>query len=606
MKLSLLLVLAITLMCSLTTATDHEQCPAFSTTEHLAVNDSPIVVNDSAIYRVGWYSAAGSAAWQPFHLEGVFYADSVDWLSGTATATFPPFGPGQYYAIIYSSNNPVTWDSHGNAISPSGCWQLHVINNSVVEEADYYVAPWGDDANQGTFEEPFLTINYAESQMKGGDKLYVRGGTYNEKVILYEIDGTAENPTMILAYPGETPIIDGTGIKMGLGSYLTVMYSDYTHFIGFEIRNVNINGLPGSHGSGIGMVGDHSLVANCTVHNIWGRGIGVSGSHCIVEYCTVYNACLSNADGVFTPGEVWAAGISAMRHPDYVVLRNNIVHDIWGEGMSTFETTHVVIEDNIIYDIYSVGLYLSDTTNSIAQRNIIYLTKAMGEGKPVGLGHWNETNNPSNANNTIINNMVYGYYRNFYTGPMIGTFVAHNVFMNSRYFAGVQLGIGNNATFANNIVIQEDSIQPIYSRENEDITYQNNLYNKEYDVHAIGLGDIIGDPKLTKLGSVEAGRLSGEYFKLLADSPAIDAGTVLSGVRDDYFSNFRDSNPDIGAVESSGAARPNYFTELIAQIDTLISRIKSLEAENQNLRDQVQALEENPNNISKSLYNVTL
>ena len=41
------------------------------------------------------------------------------------------------------------------------------------------------------------------------------------------------------------------------------------------------------------------------------------------------------------------------------------------------------------------------------------------------------------------------------------------------------------------------------------------------------------------------------------------------------------------------------FTELIARIDTLTSRINCLEAENQLLRDQVQALKKNSKNSSK-------
>ena len=41
------------------------------------------------------------------------------------------------------------------------------------------------------------------------------------------------------------------------------------------------------------------------------------------------------------------------------------------------------------------------------------------------------------------------------------------------------------------------------------------------------------------------------------------------------------------------------FTELIARIDTLTSRINGLEAENQHLRDQVQKLKKNSKTSSK-------
>jgi hypothetical protein len=72
----------------------------------------------------------------------------------------------------------------------------------------------GDDANDGTARAPWKTLDHALRRLKPGDTLYLRGGTYHEKVILRR-SGTAEAPITIASHPGELAIIDG-----GLSEFL--------------------------------------------------------------------------------------------------------------------------------------------------------------------------------------------------------------------------------------------------------------------------------------------------------------------------------------------------------------------------------------------------
>ncbi|HYQ17251.1 MAG TPA: hypothetical protein VEQ58_15870, partial [Polyangiaceae bacterium] len=44
--------------------------------------------------------------------------------------------------------------------------------------ADYYVAPDGDDANDGSLAKPFATIQKGADVAGAGDTVYLRGGTY--------------------------------------------------------------------------------------------------------------------------------------------------------------------------------------------------------------------------------------------------------------------------------------------------------------------------------------------------------------------------------------------------------------------------------------------
>src|SRR3954469_538546 len=65
----------------------------------------------------------------------------------------------------------------------------------------------GDDAGDGSKAKPWKTIAAAVAQLKPGDTLYLRGGTYFEAVTL-GLRGTAQAPITIRAMPGELAIVD--------------------------------------------------------------------------------------------------------------------------------------------------------------------------------------------------------------------------------------------------------------------------------------------------------------------------------------------------------------------------------------------------------------
>src|SRR5262245_14002350 len=66
----------------------------------------------------------------------------------------------------------------------------------------------GNDANAGTAQAPWKTLAHALRRLKPGDTLYLRGGTYHEKVSLSR-SGTAEAPITIASHPGELAGLDG-------------------------------------------------------------------------------------------------------------------------------------------------------------------------------------------------------------------------------------------------------------------------------------------------------------------------------------------------------------------------------------------------------------
>jgi parallel beta-helix repeat protein len=420
---------------------------------------------------------------------------------------------------------------------------LFLFLNLTLSASKYYVTKTGDDGNAGSLASPFLTITKGESVLTAGDTLYVRSGTYNESLLFYQCDGTLGDLTVIMAYPGEYPIIDGTDISIGAGSSLVTIYATYVKLTGFEIRNVNILGLYAG-GTGIYCGGNYSIISNCVVYDTFGSGIQLDALGNIVEYCTVYNTSMNNVGGVVFGN---AGGIAARSNSSYGIIRHNIVHDIWGEAVSTCETNNNIIEDNIIYDSWTVALYVMDSPNTLVQRNLVYRTKVMGiNDAPVGIGVWNEVlDEPDNANVTIINNIVYGCDRNFKsTFDIDGLIVSNNTFVNSTAYECVQFaGVHINSLFANNIVVQEDALPCIsYVTNASGLAFSNNLYNKAYEEGAVGTNDIIGDPLFANSATYN--------FRLQVTSPAINTGTIISSRTKDFVDHLiTDGLPDIGAYE---------------------------------------------------------
>jgi len=71
-----------------------------------------------------------------------------------------------------------------------------------------YVSPTGSDGATGTLAAPYATVAKAEAVSVAGDSIVLRGGTYptsKQPMVTVNI-----NNLTIIAYPGETPVFDGS------------------------------------------------------------------------------------------------------------------------------------------------------------------------------------------------------------------------------------------------------------------------------------------------------------------------------------------------------------------------------------------------------------
>lgn len=172
--------------------------------------------------------------------------------------------------------------------------------------ATYYVAPNGNDAGNGTIEQPFATIQRAQEAVEAGDTVYIRGGTYlipADRIAAYELDdsyacvthlyksGTPENRIYYLAYPGEKPKFDFSQVKpQGYRISAFWVNADWIHIKGLEVVGVQqtITGQ-NTQSECFSNSGSHNIYELLEMHD--GMGIGFfsrSGGNNLILNCDAW------------------------------------------------------------------------------------------------------------------------------------------------------------------------------------------------------------------------------------------------------------------------------------------------------------------------------
>jgi len=77
--------------------------------------------------------------------------------------------------------------------------------------AEFHVSVGGNDANPGTLDKPFATLQAAADRMAAGDTCYVHAGVYRQAVRLRK-SGQEGRPIRFAAAQGERVILDGTDV----------------------------------------------------------------------------------------------------------------------------------------------------------------------------------------------------------------------------------------------------------------------------------------------------------------------------------------------------------------------------------------------------------
>ncbi|TCI94337.1 right-handed parallel beta-helix repeat-containing protein [Tenacibaculum sp. M341] len=93
----------------------------------------------------------------------------------------------------------------------------------LVAQNTFYVATNGNDSNSGTKTSPFKTFNRAMSQMTPGSTCIIRGGTYDERLVVSK-DGTVGNYLTFKAEDGERVEVKATKVINGWQAHAGSIY----------------------------------------------------------------------------------------------------------------------------------------------------------------------------------------------------------------------------------------------------------------------------------------------------------------------------------------------------------------------------------------------
>jgi hypothetical protein len=207
----------------------------------------------------------------------------------------------------------------------------------------FFVSTTGNDANAGTSSAPWRTIQHAANSVHPGDTVQVMGGVYNESVTIPGSGNATAGYITFQSAPGQTAILDGTGIKVGKGQQFglfTLRTNSYIVIQGFEIRNFQ-SSTGGAVPVGIDYEGSGSNVEilNNHVHNI----VQTLGS------CNSANALALAIYGTQAPASISNITISG----------NELDHNTTGcsENMSLDGNVQFfAVTKNLVHDNNNIGI----------------------------------------------------------------------------------------------------------------------------------------------------------------------------------------------------------------------------------------------------------
>ena len=395
---------------------------------------------------------------------------------------------------------------------------------------DRFVAKTGNDSNNGSEGAPWATIQRAMTALEPGMRIYVREGTYNEKVIVMTT-GTADAPVILAAYPGEEVTIDGTGIDNSdyTSGLITMKGINYITVRGFRVINSVQQGIFAGWS-------DHVYIRDNYTYNTVTSGVGVwFSSNAVIDNNEVVLACNDSTEECIT-----VAG------SDRFIIRNNHVHDsgpgtYGGEGIDAKLSHNGLVYGNEVHDTNRLGIYVdawnTPTSNIKVFNNLVY------DCDPVGISVAAE-----------------------YGGQLEDIQVFNNIITGSSWYGVVVANWGvdgalhpiRNIEIVNNTIV--DNNAGIYIMDNDllgtvkivnNLVYRNNdvsVTNEINDDRIYLSHNLIAEEDSTNIHPDFADIENGDYH-LTEGSTAIDAAASVFLPPFDYDNTIRSGTSDIGAFE---------------------------------------------------------
>jgi len=470
---------------------------------------------------------------------------------------------------------------------------------------NFYVSTSGNDSNNGTIGSPWRTIQHAANSVSAGATVDVRGGTYTESVNILVSGNSSAGYIVFQSYPGESAILDGTGLSCCSGStkgLFNIVDQSYVILSGFEIRNYSTT-TAASTPAGIWITGTGSnlQLLNNKVHNIVSKSEKNGNAFGIAVYgtsATPIRALTISGNQVYSNKTGNSETLNLDGNVQNFTISNNIVHDNDNIGIDAIgfekvgptghdQVTNGTITGNTIYNITSFGnpaygnqyaadgIYCDGCSYVTIERNLIYASDLNIEVASEHKGH-------NSSYVTVRNNLVYkgnsngisiGGYASGVGGTDHCTIVGNTLYANDTKNTGsgefqVQFHATNNV-FKNNVVYagaQGLLVNNFTTSEPDPVDVDYNVY---YSSAGASSQWIWNKKTYTGFASYQAGsgkdahsyfadpqfiNLTAPDLHVKSTSPAVNNGINLGSAivgTVDYAGNARvqGSNIDIGAYE---------------------------------------------------------
>jgi Right handed beta helix region len=487
----------------------------------------------------------------------------------------------------------------------------------------YYVdSLTGDDTRTGTTPasawKSLLKVN--ATTFSPGDKILFKSGSSWTGQLWPKGSGREGAPIIIDKYgDGPKPVIAGAGLAEDA---VLLKNQDYWEVQNLEITNT---GAGAAKRRGVHVAshdyGDmrHIYLRSLTIHDVNGidsekvnGGIhytsqGDSKPSCFVDLRIEDNLIYRvDRSGIFGWSSHW---VRAKWHPSLgVIIRNNRLDDIGGDGIVAVATDGALVESNVVSKAnqrsegYNVAIWAWSADNTVIQYNEAYLTKGERDGEGFD-SDWNSRNTIIQYNYSHDNEGGFllicnegGHTPDSNIGN-IGTIVRYNISQNDHnrginiagpvtdtkiYNNTIYVGKGakvdmvlhsdwhgwaDNTSFYNNIFYVEGEGRFGYALSRKDNGHhvtapgfgrsRNNLFDSNVYYNTVNppadRNGWKGDPMLLGAGLSGTGRATASVYGLRPGSPIIDTGRPMDAdLAKDFFGSPVPSCSgwDRGAVES--------------------------------------------------------
>lgn len=277
-----------------------------------------------------------------------------------------------------------------------------------------HVAADAPDGGDGTAARPFRDVNAGIAVAAAGDTVLVRPGTY-PGVVRFDRPGKPDAPITVRATLPGAVVVDGADTPADTD--LVQIAGDHTVFEGFVVANATRSGI--SVWGAKNVVVRNNVVTGSRRAGIWtghsepGRSAGV-----VIEGNTVFDNCLENRERNWSSG--WPRAIAADLTRD-VLIRGNLVHENFGEGIGVLSTEGARIVGNVVFDNFSVNIYLDNAPGTRVADNTVFTTGSaayLRDGRSaygvVIANEFTEHARPS-AGIAVVNNTLIGVGDVFYS-----------------------------------------------------------------------------------------------------------------------------------------------------------------------------------------------